>query len=193
MGPALEGQTWCYGLQHHCIFLADYWSTIFVGDMVDGHICTRMNLLPLLTPYGVIGFCQHWFRLWLVTCLATSHNLNQCWIIIMWTHLYKFKWNFIWNWNIFIEETAFKNVVCKTAAILFWPQCAKNIFKFVKFITDINNRISEDSARCLEACSNSLGDVDSIINYQISNWYLGCRYLEHFLWNCLPVNAKKTH
>ena len=54
---------------------------------------------------------------------AQSHNLNQCWYIINQTPRKISHWNFNWNQNKFIEENAFENVVCKTAAILFRLQC----------------------------------------------------------------------
>ena len=46
-----------------------------------------------------------------------SHYLNQCWNIV------KFQWNLKWNSNIFIQENAIQNVVCKMWAILSRPQC----------------------------------------------------------------------
>ena len=33
----------------------------------------------------------------------------------------KFHWNLNWNWQIFCQEIAFENVVCKMLTILFWP------------------------------------------------------------------------
>ena len=33
----------------------------------------------------VCKLSTHWFRLWLVTCVAPSHYLNQCWLIVNWT------------------------------------------------------------------------------------------------------------
>ena len=47
---------------------------------------------------------------------------------IIWTNAgirNKFQWNFNQNYNIFIQENAFENVVWKTAAILSRPQCVK--------------------------------------------------------------------
>ena len=37
----------------------------------------------------------------------------------------KFQWNFNRNSYIFIQENAFKDVVCEKAAILSRPQCVK--------------------------------------------------------------------
>ena len=63
--------------------------------------------------------------LWKSHYLVESHYLNQCWDIVNWTIRNKFQWNFIRNSFIFIQENAFENVVCKTAAILSRPQCVK--------------------------------------------------------------------
>ena len=52
-----------------------------------------------------------------------GHYLNQCWIIVNWTFRNKLQWNLNRNSNIFIQENAFKSVVCETAAILSRPQC----------------------------------------------------------------------
>ena len=56
--------------------------------------------------------------------LLGGHYLNQWWLIVNWN---TFQWNFDRDTNIFIEEYAFKNVVCETPAIL--SQCGKCIFK----------------------------------------------------------------
>ena len=48
---------------------------------------------------------------------APSHYLNHCWNIVNWTLGNKLQWNFNRNSNIFIQENAFENVVCKMASI----------------------------------------------------------------------------
>ena len=40
------------------------------------------------------------------------------WLIIDWTLRNKVQWNFYWNWNIFIDEIAFENVVCQSGSHL---------------------------------------------------------------------------
>ena len=54
---------------------------------------------------------------------APSHYLNKCWNIVNWIQGDRFQWNFHQNKTIFIQENAFENVVWKSAAILFRPQC----------------------------------------------------------------------
>ena len=58
---------------------------------------------------------------------APSHYLNQCWNIVNWILRNKPQWNFNWNSNIFIQEMAFENVVCKIASILSQPQRVKQL------------------------------------------------------------------
>ena len=43
----------------------------------------------------------------------------------------KFQWDFDRNSYISIQENMFENVVSKTAAILFRPQCVKQNFYFL--------------------------------------------------------------
>ena len=52
-----------------------------------------------------------------------SHYLNQCWNIVNWTLRNQLQWHFNKNSHIFIQENAFKIVVCEMAAILSQSQC----------------------------------------------------------------------
>ena len=56
-----------------------------------------------------------------------SHYLNQCWNIVDWTLRNIFQSNFNRNWNIFIQENALENVVCKMSSILSQPQCVNTL------------------------------------------------------------------
>ena len=71
----------------------------------------------------------HWFRQWLVACSAPSHYLNKCWIIVNWTLVNIFQWNFNQNTTFFIDKNAFDNVVWKMSAILSRPQCVNGRIK----------------------------------------------------------------
>ena len=66
-------------------------------------------------------------------CLyATSHYLNQCWILVNWNPGNKFQGNLIQSKAIFIQEIAFENVDCKLAAISTWAQIIhENVFENV--------------------------------------------------------------
>ena len=76
------------------------------------HLCTRhVDSSPVIKPD------EHWFRLWLVTCLVPSHYLNQCWLIVKWM-LRTLQWNSNRNTKFFIHENAFENVICEMAATL---------------------------------------------------------------------------
>ena len=50
---------------------------------------------------------------------APSHYLNQYWLIVNRTFRNKLRWNS----KLFINENAFENVVCETAAILSRWKC----------------------------------------------------------------------
>ena len=90
------------------------------------HIHTKSK--NILTQYSL----THWDRVTHI-CVskltiirsASSHYLNQSWIIVNLTLRNKLQWNCNQNSNIFIEENTFENVVCEKAAILSRPQCVK--------------------------------------------------------------------
>ena len=74
---------------------------------------------------------------------APSHYLNQCCDIVNWTLRNKLQWNFNWNSNIFIQENALENGVCKMVSILSRPQCVKHSchdgpskLRFIYFLID---------------------------------------------------------
>ena len=73
--------------------------------------------LPLVLHICISECGKHWFRKWLVAYSATSHYLNQCWVIINWTIGNRLQWNFNQNTRLFIHESAPENIVCKMAAI----------------------------------------------------------------------------
>ena len=58
-------------------------------------------------------------------CLSPGRcrYLNQCCNIVNWTVGNKLQWNLNRNSCIFIQESAFENVVCEMVAILSRPQC----------------------------------------------------------------------
>ena len=67
----------------------------------------RFTHLLLMLHIWVSKMGQHWFRYWLVACLAPSHYLNRCWLIVNWTHENKFQWKSNQNSIIFIKKNAF--------------------------------------------------------------------------------------
>ena len=80
----------------------------------------QLTHLPLVAHICISESSQHWFRYWLVACMAPSHYLNQCWLIVNWTLRNKLQWNFNQNKGFFIHEVenASENIVCEMAAIL---------------------------------------------------------------------------
>ena len=77
------------------------------------------------TCIGNLG--HHWFRYLLVVFSVPCHYLNQCWNIVNWTLSNKLQLNLNRNINIFVDENAYENVVCKIAAILSRPLCLNNV------------------------------------------------------------------
>ena len=87
------------------------------------------NKIPLTEWY--IAYLTDWGRVthiyaskvsigpdkWLVALSAPSHYLNQCWNVVNSTLRHKLQWNVYRNSNIFIEDNALENVVCKMASI----------------------------------------------------------------------------
>ena len=63
-----------------------------------------------------------------------SHYLNQCWDIVNQIFSNPLQWNFNRSSNIFIQENALENVVCKVADMLSWPQYVSHIMH--SFFTD---------------------------------------------------------
>ena len=53
----------------------------------------------LVTPYGIIDLGHFWFRRWLVTYSAPSHDPNQWWHV-SWTQGNKIQWNLTKIWKI---------------------------------------------------------------------------------------------
>ena len=60
--------------------------------------------------------------------MTPSHYLAQCWLVVCWILKNKFQWNLNQNTNIFMQENTIEKVVCKMAAILFQPQCVKDLY-----------------------------------------------------------------
>ena len=86
---------------------------------------------------------HHWFRKWLVTCLATSHYLNQCWVIINLTLKKKLQWNFNQNTKLFVHENqgshTFRMTKFKTFSRLFQDHFCDFQDRFLSYV--INNML----------------------------------------------------
>ena len=86
---------------------------------------------------------QHWFRKWLVAYSASTHYLNQCWFTVNWTLRNKLQPNFNRNSNIYLEDNAFENAVCKKAAILSQLQCVKPMLNTPNYMFLLWNAIED--------------------------------------------------
>ena len=137
--------------------------------------------------------------------MAPSHYLNQWWNIVNWTFRNKLQWNFNQNFNIFIEENTFQNVVCAMSAILsVFPV----IYHYMAYRTALN------SGKCWSVWPNkklpipchqgrAMGCLQSVfgeywLSYNGTTPYFECTYpwrrivclLEHFSGKLqLPLHA----
>ena len=55
--------------------------------------------------------------------------LNQCCVIVNWTHRNRLKWTFNKNTKLFIHENAYENIIWEKAAILSWGRWVKQWFR----------------------------------------------------------------
>ena len=85
------------------------------GGWVKSAPLTHLSVVPHIC---VNELDQHFFRQWLVAWSVPSHYLDQCWLLVNWSLRNKLQWNSNPNTELFIQEKAFKNVVCEMAAIL---------------------------------------------------------------------------
>ena len=90
------------------------------NDVTLNYTCLFLGHWDPLTHKSSTELRHHWFRWWPVTCLTSSHYLNQCWIIVNWAIVklkLKDKKKFFKDQNL--KTNAFEDVVCKMSAILF--------------------------------------------------------------------------
>ena len=97
--------------------------------------CLRMYMyfcfINSLRPGDVKWHQGPWLKLIQVMacCLRTPrHYLEQYWLIVSWTLRGKHQWILDQNKMIFIQENAFRNIVCKISAVLFRPQCVDKVY-----------------------------------------------------------------
>ena len=87
---------------------------IFTLELVEPvHMLTRWGWV-MQKCISKIG--HHWFRQWLVTCLAPKYYLNECWHIVNWTQiLLKF-------------ESKYNNFLSRKC---IWTCCLQNVTHFI--------------------------------------------------------------
>ena len=101
------------------------------------------------------GLGQHWFRYWLVTYLAPSHYLSQCWVIIYWT-LKKTSVKFQSKYKTFHSLNVSENIVWETAAILSrgrWVKHFRYGFTYHDTLLKIPDVISSQNSRHFRVCN----------------------------------------
>ena len=53
---------------------------------------------------------------------VASHYINQCWLVVNWTHRNKPRWNLNQQITVFVQENDYGNIVHKVTTIFFRPQ-----------------------------------------------------------------------
>ena len=115
-------------LGHHCVCWwlstircwANRWHT--ADFKLDIFLESSLTITGHTEHICIIEMSFHLFKLF-AACLAPRYYLNKCWFIINSTLRSEFQWNFMQTTNIFNQENAFQNSVCKMVAILLRPQC----------------------------------------------------------------------
>ena len=72
---------------------------------IDFETCRYRPMYALQRTYASINYTIFWCRRWRVPCLAQSHYLNQCCLVVNWTSRNKRKRE-LKNTVIFIQEKA---------------------------------------------------------------------------------------
>ena len=86
--------------------------------------------------------------------------MNQCWNIVNWIIKNKFQWILNLNLYIFIQENAFKNVICKMAAIL-------SRFQYVNSLTLLWQSVIQGS----KAGSRATIVRQKLDHHEVSIWH----------------------
>ena len=100
---------------------------------VNSEMCHHNGAITdSVTNVGRTGLLTHWGRVTYIcvgklTIIGSDNSLSpERHQAIIWTNAgNKLLWNFNRNWNIFIEENTFENVVCEMLFISSQPQCVK--------------------------------------------------------------------
>ena len=112
----------CLPLQYFDIILLTHWGRVT-------HICVSK-----LTTIGSDNGLSPW--------PAQSHYLNQCWDIVHWAPVNKLQWNFNQNSYLFIQENAFKIVVCEMMSISSRPRYGTPLVSKHIFINRFNGPLT---------------------------------------------------
>ena len=84
--------------------------------VINTFIASKGRLILEIWRYvGNVG--HHWFRQWLVTCSAPSHDLNHGWLIINWSLGNIRHGNLNQNTTVFIQNNWLANAVCEKVVI----------------------------------------------------------------------------
>ena len=119
-------------LYHVCLMSMQSPSTrLFVPQLVRTNHTSKSNLC-ISGPFAdslnpsppSVAYMRQWIgsalvQMKLVVYSASTHNLNQCWLIIKWALGNKLRWNFNKNTQPFVHINASSNIVCEMAVAIF--------------------------------------------------------------------------
>ena len=74
-------------------------SSQWLNSMTFPGLCEPCIYIYIYINISKLG--HHRLRRWFVACLAQSHQLIQCWLLVIWNLLNKFHWNENQNFNVF--------------------------------------------------------------------------------------------
>ena len=101
--------------------------------------------------------------------------MNQCWTIVNWTFRNKLQWNFNRNSNIFIQEIAFENGVCKMVSILSRPQwvnmCSAARFWQISSVILNYSIMSSGPKRLNKTIDSNKNLAENLVNYVVSSFW----------------------
>ena len=83
------------------------------------HSTTLLTHWGWVTHISVSQISHHCFKYWFFACLAPSHYLNQCWLVVNWNLRNYIQWHFDLKLNIFIQDNVSK---CRLQNVshIFW-------------------------------------------------------------------------
>ena len=113
------------------------WLCLYSSYNVSAHIICYISIFIIICSYyRRVIIWNHYISV-IVTAMVLP-AVNQCWLVIKWTFGNEFQWNL--KQNLFIQENAFENVVCKMADNLSGSQFV-NIYQITLLYSVILYRI----------------------------------------------------
>ena len=105
-------------------FPGDIFRLIFLNANVSFLLRFHWSLFLRFQCIYELTISQHWFRYWFGPSQATSHCLNQCWLVYERIGYTSFRLNELthrtWDKMANISQTTFSNAVSSSKTLVFW-------------------------------------------------------------------------